>query len=54
MSRDRKQVKREKREADAINAAQQKGQAKTYIDDDGCEVTALPSGHVLYNASDWW
>lgn len=26
----------------------------TFIASDGCEVTCLPSGRVLYNAADWW
>lgn len=54
MSKDHKQIKREAREASAIILARQKGKAQSYIDDDGCEVTVLSSGHVLYNASDWW
>ena len=45
---------RESREAAAIRAAQQQQKPIVYVDSDGCEVTAMPSGHVFYNAADWW
>jgi hypothetical protein len=46
---------REKAEnAPAIEKAKQTGKAVTFIAQDGCEVTAMPSGDVFYNASDWW
>jgi hypothetical protein len=34
--------------------ARQKDRAITYTDTDGCEVTVTPTGHVFYNAADWW
>lgn len=48
------QARREARERAAIREAQQTGKAVVYIDDDGCEVSAMPSGHAFYNASDWY
>lgn len=48
------QREREARERRAVEAAKRTQKAITYIDSDGCEVTALPSGHTLYNAADWW
>lgn len=50
----RRKVKRECREAEAVSRASRENKARTYIDDDGCEVTAFPSGHVFYNAGDWY
>ena len=54
MADDQKQKAREARERAAIQEAQKTGEAVTYIDDDGCEVTAMPQGHTFYNAADWW
>lgn len=51
---DQKQRDRDAREARTADRAKQIGKAITYIDDDGCEVTVTPGGHVFYNASDWW
>ena len=48
------QLAREARERAAIRQAQQAQKCVTYIDDDGCEVTATPSGHAFYNAADWY
>lgn len=45
---------RKSRERAAIRAAQKQNKPISYIDDDGCEVTAMPSGSAFYNASDWW
>jgi hypothetical protein len=43
-----------KRETLAIAEARRTGKAVVYTDKDGCEVTAMPSGHAFYNVSDWW
>ncbi len=48
------QIAREQRERSAIRQAQVQQRSITYIDDDGCEITATPAGHVFYNAADWW
>ena len=46
---------REAREnAPHIAKAKETGQAVTFIASDGCEVTCLPDGNVLFGASDWW
>lgn len=45
---------RQQRENAVKQRAVREQRAITYIDDDGCEVTVLPSGHALYNAADWW
>jgi len=42
------------RERFAVSLAKATGKSITYIDKDGCEVTATPSGHVFLNAADWW
>jgi hypothetical protein len=42
------------RESAKIQEAMRKKEYITYKDEDGCEVTATPSGHAFYNASDWW
>lgn len=47
----REQVARERA---ALEQAKSTGKSTTYIDKDGCEVTATPSGHVFLNAADWW
>lgn len=26
----------------------------SFIAEDGCEVTATSTGHIFYNAADWW
>ena len=38
----------------AIEKAERTGKSVTFIASDGCEVTATPTGHVFYNAADWW
>lgn len=43
-----------KENAPAIAEARRTGKPFTFIAEDGCEVTALPDGTVLHNASDWW
>lgn len=48
------QIARMERERAAIRQAQETNQFVVYIDDDGCEVTATPSGHTFYNAADWY
>lgn len=45
---------RKERERKAIQLAQLTGKPVTYVDDDGCEVTATTSGHTFYNAADWY
>jgi hypothetical protein len=42
------------RESAKIQEAMRKKEYITYKDEDGCEVTATPSGHAFYNAADWW
>lgn len=37
-----------------IEQAKREGRAVTFIASDGCEVTALPNGSLLFNAVDWW
>jgi hypothetical protein len=37
-----------------IAEARKTGKPVTFIASDGCEVTCLPDGNVLFNASDWW
>lgn len=51
---DKKQQAREQREKRAIQQAQAQQRPISYIDDDGCEVTATPGGHAFYNAADWY
>lgn len=46
--------RRRQREEVERRLAVQQGQPRTYIDDDGCEVTITASGHVFYNAADWY
>ncbi len=48
------QIRQERREALEIQKARQEGKNHSYIDEDGCEVTVTPAGHVFYNAADWW
>lgn len=38
----------------AVEKAKATGKPVTFIAKDGCEVTAMPSGDVFYNAADWW
>lgn len=38
----------------AVAKARELGRNHTFIDTDGCEVTATPSGDTFYNAADWW
>ena len=47
-------AEQERRERDAIDLAKRINRAVTYDDKDGTQVTAMPSGHVFYNALDWW
>jgi len=42
------------KEKNAVEQARRDQRAVSYIDDDGCEVTVTPQGHVFYNAADWW
>lgn len=49
-----KQKSREQREQRAIQQAQREQRCVVYTDDDGCEVTATPSGHAFYNVTDWY
>ncbi len=48
------QEQRNKREQREMAKAKSRGETRSYIDSDGCEVTVTPTGHVFYNASDWW
>lgn len=48
---DRADAEREQR---AIKQAKRLKKSVTYVAEDGCEVTATPSGHIFYNAADWW
>ena len=46
---------RERREnAPYLAEAKATGKAVTFITSDGCEVTCLPDGSVLFNAADWF
>jgi hypothetical protein len=49
-----KLLERGRREREAKDEAKKTGKSITYIDDDGCEVTATPDGHIFLNASEWW
>ncbi len=51
---EKKQSERQWREWLAIVQARQQNRCVTYVDDDGCEVTATPSGHAFYNTADWY
>lgn len=51
---DSKEQARKARENATVRQAQREDRSIVYTDDDGCEVTAMPSGHVFYNAADWW
>lgn len=42
------------REEKAKAEAKSSGRNVVYIDDDGCEVTVTPSGHVFFNVDDWY
>ncbi len=46
------QIARDKRKRAAVRQAQVEQRSITYIDDDGCEITAMPSGHVFRNPVD--
>jgi hypothetical protein len=37
-----------------IAEARRTGRAITFIASDGCAVTAMPDGNVLFNAADWF
>lgn len=46
---------RERREAAPyIEQARREGRAVTFIASDGCAVTAMPNGSLLFNAADWF
>ena len=47
-------TKRQLREELAKSEARTKDKCVTYKDDDGCEVTVTPGGHVFFNVIDWW
>jgi hypothetical protein len=47
-------AERKPREDAAIAKARAEGKCVSYVDTDGCEVTATPGGHTFYNAADWW
>jgi hypothetical protein len=51
---DEKQRTRERREEEVKLEAIWRRKSLVYVDDDGCEVTVTPSGHVFYNVADWW
>lgn len=38
----------------AVTKARAEQRNVTFIAHDGCEVTATPTGHVFYNAADWY
>lgn len=46
--------RRSEREHDEIAKAKASGQSRSYLDEDGCEVTVTSSGHTFYNAADWY
>jgi hypothetical protein len=50
----KKEAERRRREQAMIRQAQQEQRSKSYIDDDGCEVTVTPEGHVFFNVADWF
>jgi hypothetical protein len=43
-----------KREEEAIEQAKREGRCVSYVDNDGCEITATPEGHIFYNVTDWF
>lgn len=45
---------RRENERRAKITARKEGKSVTYLDNDGCEVTVTPAGHVFYNAADRW
>jgi hypothetical protein len=48
------QKRQEKRERQEVAQAKSTNQPRTYIDEDGCEVTVTADGHVFYNVGDWY
>ena len=42
------------RELQTTLKAKEQNKPIIYIDEDGCEVTILPSGKVFYNATEWY
>lgn len=54
MTAEDRQIARRERERAAIHEARQLGRSVSYVDDDGCEITATPAGHIFYNAVDWY
>jgi len=49
-----RELARRERQRLAVGLARSTGLSVSYTDDDGCEITATPSGHVFYNAVDWY
>lgn len=49
-----KEAARGRREDAAKRIAAERKQSFTYIDDDGCEINVTPTGHVFFNAADWY
>ena len=47
-------TRRRNREQQEATLARQDGKSRTYIDNDGCEVTVTPEGHTFYNTADWY
>lgn len=55
MTKPNKEIQRRRKlEAEEIKLAARDRKSRTYIDQDGCEVTVMPNGEVFYNVSDWW
>ena len=54
LAREKLQAREKEFNDKLIAQAREKGHAVAAIAPDGCEVTASPSGHVFYNAADWW
>jgi len=46
--------RRREREKLAKEQAARENKAITYIDEDGCEVTVTPTGHIFFNMADWY
>jgi len=54
LAREALALKEKQENAPFINKAKLTGKAVSFIASDGCEVTCLPDGTVLFNSSDWW
>lgn len=51
----KKILDRETREnAPYLAKARETNKPVSFIASDGCEVTCMPDGRVLFNAADWW